>query len=188
MTTKTPLEDRRRALEEEFFRKKDLEALTRLREQEVRERTVAELQEISGIRDEAVIGNLVDAGVNAETLVAFALVPLVAVAWADGSVKPAEKDAVLRAARESGIREGSGAYETLERMLLERPSPELLPAWIDYVSALGAGLNGAERKALAAEINGRAREVAEAAGGFLGLGSISAKEERVLGEVAAALD
>ena len=32
MTTKTPLEDRRRALEEEFFRKKDLEALTRLRE------------------------------------------------------------------------------------------------------------------------------------------------------------
>ena len=56
------------------------------------------------------------------------------------------------------------------------------------VCALGAGLNGAERKALAAEINGRAREVAEAAGGFLGLGSISAKEERVLGEVAAALD
>ena len=188
MTQKTPLEDRRRALEEEFFRKKEMEALVRLREKEIREQTVAELRAMSGIRDEAVISHLVDAGVNSETLVAFALVPLIAVAWADGSVKPAERDAVLRAARESGIREGSGAYETLERMLLERPSAELLPAWIEYVTALGAGLTVAERNALSAEINGRAREVAEAAGGFLGVGRISAKEEQVLVEIAAALE
>lgn len=188
MTQKAPLEDRRRALEEEFFRKKETEALLRLREKEVREHSIAELCALSGIRDKAVIAHLVDAGVNAETLVAFALVPLIAVAWADGSVKPAEREAVLRAAHESGIEEGSSAYETLERMLLDRPTPELLPAWIEYVRALGAGLTIAERDALAAEVNGRAREVAEAAGGFLGLGSVSAKEEQILLDIEAALE
>ncbi len=188
MNANAPIEDCRRVLGEEFFRTADGEVVVRLRAQRVHDQSVAQLRALSGIRDGAVIAHLVEAGVDTETLVALALVPLVAVAWSDGSVKPAERDAVLRAAREQGIREGSGACDCLERMLLERPSAGLLPAWIEYVGALSARLTIAERDALAAEINGRAREIAEAAGGFLGLASISAREERVLIEIEAALE
>ncbi|HKX45152.1 MAG TPA: hypothetical protein VJP77_00410, partial [Planctomycetota bacterium] len=115
MTTKITLQDREKSLEEEFFRKKEKETLEQLREKLVRDQTLAELRALSGIRDEAVLGHLADAGVRAETLLAFTLVPLVAVAWADGSVADEERAAVLRAAQSAGVAEGTVAHQTLGR-------------------------------------------------------------------------
>ena len=55
------------------------------------------------------------------------------------------------------------------------------------MGALSAHLDQSSRGALKNELLGRARTVAEAAGGFLGLGNkISAEEARVLDELAAA--
>lgn len=186
MSTKITLQDRERALEEEFFRKKEQETLDRLRENMERERTVAELKEISGIRDEAVLGHLADAGVRAETLMAFTIVPLVTVAWADGTVKDPEREAVLRAAHDAGIQEGTPAHGALDRMLRERPPVALFEAWVAYTGELFRGLPAAERDEVAADIVRRARDVAEVAGGLLGLGGMSEAEEAVIRRIEAA--
>ena len=77
--------------------------------------------------------------------------------------------------------EGDVAAE-LER-LQERvflATPALLEAWSRYVGALPDSVRASVRN----DILGRARDVAEAAGGFLGLGSkVSDDEERVLAEL-----
>lgn len=45
-----------------------------------------------------------------------------------------------------------------------------METWIEYIRASTAGLTAAERQALKAGLLDRARKVAVAAGGFLGLG------------------
>jgi hypothetical protein len=68
-----------------------------------------------------------------------------------------------------------------EQWLAEPPPPVLLAAWKDYISAFSSTLSQEARRTLKRELLGRARAVAEAAGGFLGLGrKISPAEERVL--------
>lgn len=185
MSMRVTMESRGRALEEEFFRRHERDLLVRLRERKLRERSVADLQASSGIDDEAVLGHLIDASIDTETLMAFTLVPLVAVAWASGSVHDAEREAVLRAADESGVAVGTPAYDALEEMLSVQPGPRLLTVWAEYADSLYASLSEPERRTLAADVVGRARRVAEAAGGFLGLNAISAAEEAVLSEVEA---
>jgi hypothetical protein len=65
----------------------------------------------------------------------------------------------------------------------------LLEVWGDFIVGLCAELSEAERNALKNEILGRARSVAEAAGGFLGLGKrISPEEEVILEELAKAFE
>jgi hypothetical protein len=188
MSTKVTLKDRERALEEEFFRKKEQEMLAKLREQKAREQSVEDLRGLSGISDEAVLRHLVDAGVDAQTFMALSLVPLVTVAWADGAMREGQRKAVLRAARETGLGEGSHAYATLEGMLHEKPSPRLFQAWAEYIAALFADSTDIERQKAADDIVGRARQVARSAGGFLGVGEVSDAEKRVLARIAEAFE
>ena len=66
-----------------------------------------DLAAASGIQNPAVLEALAAVGVRAETLTALALVPLVAVAWADGEVQTGERFAILRAAHELGLERGN---------------------------------------------------------------------------------
>lgn len=181
------LGDRRRALEEAFFAQRDRQLRERLREKAVKDAWRQGLAEASGIGDEAVLDRLVSLGVEPETVAALTLVPLVEVAWADGDVHAKEKDAVLKAAANTGIEEGTAASELLAGWLQERPKPELRTAWTAYAGALSAMLDGPERAALKEGLLGRARSVAAAAGGFLGMGRISNEEEAALAELERAL-
>ena len=62
-------------------------------------------------------------------------------------------------------------------------------AWREYVGALAESLDRAALDALKNDVMGRARGVAEAAGGFLGLGNkVSSEEQAVLDELAKAFD
>jgi len=170
------LSDRRKALEDQFFQKQDAELLRRLKQTNARK----QLSEASGISDAAALDAISSAGIGAETLAAISLVPLVMVAWADGQLEPKERSAVLQAVAAAGLPAGSPAYVLLERWLSARPATALLDAWRGYVAALPAPV----RQSLKADILGRARGIAEAAGGFLGLGSkISEDEKRVLGDL-----
>ncbi|MCE2391764.1 MAG: hypothetical protein J4G09_09820 [Proteobacteria bacterium] len=171
------LSDRRKALEEQFFQKQDEALRERLRsEREGAERKQA-LASASGIHDDAVLEAIVASDIGPDTLAALGVVPLVAVAWADGRVERREREAVLRAAAEAGLDPEDPSYALLESWLEQRPDAELLDAWRDYAAALPADV----RARLAPDLLARARAVAEAAGGFLGMGSkISGEEERVL--------
>jgi hypothetical protein len=61
--------------------------------------------------------------------------------------------------------------------------------WEQYVASMSTTLPAQERDALKAELLRQARSVADAAGGFLGLGSrVSKQEEALLAEIAAAFE
>jgi tellurite resistance protein len=175
------LKDRGKALEEAFFRREGDRLREQLRLQEEEAAAREALAEASGISDEALLARLAALGIRAETLAALTLVPLVEVAWADGRMEPRERDAVLRGAESSGIESGSPSHGLLRLWTEDRPAPELMRSWKAYIRALTAELSADQKWHLEERLLGRARAVAEAAGGFLGLGSkVSAEEEAVL--------
>ena len=180
------LEKRRLALEEAFFHKREEEVMAAWRAQLERKQTREELAAASGVSDPEVLDKLVALGVNGKTVAAMSVVPLVWVAWADGSVQEAERLAVLRAAHERGIEENTPTHALLARWLENQPSPALLEAWTGYIRDLGSHLSEAQRAQLKQQIAGFAREVAEAAGGFLGSGTINLEEKSALSTIMSA--
>ena len=184
------LGDRRKALEEEFFRKQDQKLREQLRAKEQQKKLKQALTDASGITREEGLARLIELGISAETVAALTLVPLVEVAWADGKVDDRERKAILRAAEEAEIGKianGTVAYALLENWLATRPPKSLRLAWEDYVKELCKTLTPEDRIRLERVLD-RARDVAVAAGGFLGVGKkISAEEEAVLAELATAI-
>jgi hypothetical protein len=96
---------------------------------------------------------------------------------------------VLSGAETNGITSDSPGYQLLESWLAHRPDGRLLEVWGTFIVGLCAELSKSERESLKQQILGRARSVAEATGGFLGLGSkISSEEEIILAELAKAFE
>jgi hypothetical protein len=180
------LEDRRQALEEAFFRKENERLRARLQAEREQESARAALASEIGLQDKALLDRLVELGIHVDTIEALVLVPLAMVAWADGTMDARERAAVLRGAEASGITRGSPAYELLDSWTTQRPPRELMDSWRAYIAALVVELSADQRWALEERILGRAREVAQATGGFLGMASVSREEEAVLNELKSA--
>lgn len=178
------LTNRRKGLEEAFFAEQDITLRRRLRAADETRAVRDALFAASGITDVDVLDRLTTTGITGETLAALSLVPLVAVAWADGDLDGRERAAALSGAERSGLVEGSAGHQLFAQWLGRRPPPELLATWKAYVAALSPTLNDAARDTLRADVLDRARAVAEAAGGFLGIGPrISEAERFVLEEL-----
>lgn len=184
----TDLEDRGRSLEEAFFLNQNEKLRQKLREKKAREHSMEELAAASGISDPSVLDDLVDVGVSVDTLAAFSLVPLVQVGWASGRIEDDERKALLRAAHGMGVAQGSPAQELLESLLDHPPADRLFEVWAEYVGSLRDRVGKDELARLRDDVLARAREVAAAAGGFLGLGKVSDAEEQVLARIGAAFD
>ena len=176
----TFLDDRRRGAEEAFFAKQNEQLRVGLRAGAPGR---DQLAAASGLQNEAVLDSLVRQNVGAEGAAALSLIPLVAVAWADGEVSPKEREALLGAARQAGLAETEPGYKLFEGWLDDHPPASLLPRWRDYASALAADMTPAAAASFRTEVLDRARKVASAAGGFLGIGAISEAEEAVLAEI-----
>jgi tellurite resistance protein len=181
------MDDRRRALEEAFFTRHNEALVRQLRETEAQKTARGALAAASGIKDDAVLDRLEKLGIGAEALAALTLAPLVLVAWADGSLSAEERSAVLAGAHKAGVEPGGVGHQLVEKWLADKPSPALAEAWKGYTAALTSGLDAAQRHALRDALLGQARAVADAAGGFLGLGGrVSPAERQVMHELAAA--
>jgi hypothetical protein len=175
--------DRRRALEDSFFHERDQKLLENLRMELETYESHKQLAHVSGIIDQQVLTNLVHAGVRAETLAALTLIPLVEVAWADGAVSDEEREAVIKAAAENGVNPGTAAHGLLEQWLRQRPDVRIIAGWKEYVKTLAKVMPADAIAKMRENLIGRARKVAEAAGGFLGLTSkISQVEQAALDE------
>jgi hypothetical protein len=188
-TDKVPgLHAKARALTDSFFAEENARILKKLREATVREEKKKEFREYLNIDNDEVLEALVELSVEPETLVAFTLVPLVEVAWADGAIQPKERDAILKAAVEGGVAEGSPTHSLLKNWLQTPPNPKLLETWKGYIEELMPSLGDRTRAHMKSGIIGRARAIAEAAGGFLGVASISAAEKKKLEELERAFE
>jgi hypothetical protein len=178
------LAERRTALETAFFAKKDQELVHRLRELDKVRKTKEALSAATGIADESVLEKLVVLHIDTNTLAALSIVPLVAVAWADGSITDSERRSALSSAAEMGLSKQDISHRLFEQWLARPPPRELIAVWNDYIKALSSTRDDQGRHALKQGVLSRARAVAEAAGGFLGLaGKVSPAEERVLKEL-----
>ena len=181
------LGEREKALEDAFFARHNQALVQKLRDADQAKTRRAAIAAASGITDEALLDKLAEMKIGPEMLAAIAYVPLVLIAWADGSLDAKEREAVLAGAKEGGLDSRPEAQALLDAWLAAPPPPSLAEAWRGYVQAITATMSAAERDSLSREILGRARRVADATGGFLGLSSrISAAEEAVLASLATA--
>jgi tellurite resistance protein len=172
------LRDRQRALEDVFFVQQNQALRRSLKEAEEKNSKKDALAAASGVTDDAVLEKLVALGMDASTLAALTLAPLVLVAWADGEVDARERAAVLSAAAEVGVEENGQGRKLLDRWLATRPPHHLITAWTDYIRAISPRLDEAAKRQLKADLLDRAHKVAGAAGGILGIGSRTSSVEK----------
>jgi hypothetical protein len=111
------------------------------------------------------------------------LVPCILVAWSDRIVEHKERAAVLKAAEQRGCVKDGPSYQLIKHWLKQRPTDEFIAAWKDLVAALAQVTTSEFMSALRDELIGRAKAVAEVAGGFLGVGTVSKVEEETLADL-----
>ncbi|MCW6510122.1 hypothetical protein [Lichenifustis flavocetrariae] len=173
---------RGRSMEEAFFVHENERLRLNLREM-VHQDASGGLAVASGIHDPHALNGLTTRHVDGDTAAAMALVPLVAIAWADRELHDRERAALLQAVESAGISQGSPSHALLDSWFRERPDPELFERWKSFIASLCADMDTSAVEALRAEIIGKARGVAEAAGGILGFGKVSAREQEILDEL-----
>ena len=172
-----------------FFAGRNAPLLAELRKRSEAEQEREALREAVGIKDETFLRRLQALGVRPEAAVALVMVPLVLVAWGDGTLDEKERDAILTAARPRGIGAERIAGELLKNGLAAKPDAKLLATWSTYARRLWGRFTADERWAMRENLLRSARQVAEVTGGLFGLGSkVSAGEKKVLAEIEAVLD
>jgi hypothetical protein len=175
----------KRTLEELFFYKENQnlkEQYEILHKQKIDKKA---LSEASGIHDDMVLDKFLKLQLRPETLASLSLVPLIEVAWADGKVDEDEKNSVLAAAEKFGWAKGSIDYTLLKCWLDKRPEKELIETWVEYMKNLCSRLTAEEAGSYKDELMGHAKAVAEASGGFMGIGKISEAEKKIMHDLQA---
>lgn len=157
------LGDRRRALEDEFFHKQNKELLSSMRAKSESEQVRDALRSTTGIEDDALLAQIMELGMTAATLTATAVIPLVAIAWADGKLEDAERRQILRDPVVGDL--GEAANTLLTSWLTTAPEASLFETWAEYMRSILPGLTPAARASLKSATVSRAKLVAEAAGG-----------------------
>ena len=174
-------ESRRHHLEDAFFSSRDAKLIEQLQLMEKMKESKEALRKVSNIKNEAVLEKLVSLDVRPEMLVPLAMVPLLEIVWADGTVDDEEREAILKAVVDAGFDKSSVNYAVIENWLTHRPPAKLLSVWLHYTQGLCENLSGKEKKDFCKELVDQATAVAESSGGFLGLGNkISKAEQKVI--------
>ena len=181
-----PFERREHSLENQFFFHADQKLLEQIREKELEKAGRETLARVTGIRNAEVIEELLNGGIRAESLVALSVVPLVFLAWADGVIEIAERDAILEAAIAHGMEPDSASHQVLTGWLERRPDNSLLEAWRHYIHELVNFLDPDEFENLRFDILERAKKVVHATGGILKLESVSAAQQAMLSHIESA--
>lgn len=136
------------------------------------------------LEDVRLLDRLLALGVTPETAPAFEALPLLEVAWADGSIDPEERWRVLASATAFGLELGRPAHAQLDLWLSRRPPEVLFEAWRLFAALR---LSRSDAAARARRVLEEARAVAAAAGGVLGFGLVSRAERVSLERITAAL-
>ena len=188
MTSKEQYTDSRRR-EDEFFHKRDQELILAARRQAESEAQFRDLSAVTGISDQQTLQDLQRFDYNAQTALLLELMPLVQVAWSDGSVNELERKRIFTIARLEGIETGDPRWDRLAQSLQIRPSDEFFQATLRGLRASLEGLPVEDRRRIDRKLIIHCTSVASVSGGFLGLGSrISNAEQAAINEIVAALE
>jgi hypothetical protein len=161
-------------LEDAFFLKQDKKLTEQLAAMKKMKETKANLKKVSGIENDAVLQKLIDLKIPPHIVASLSMIPLVEVAWADGTIGEKEHEAILKAANLNSDID----RELLKSWLSNKPEPVLLEAWTLYVNGLCDQMSADEKKILKETLLSHAYNVANVEGGFLGVGSKLSKKEK----------
>jgi hypothetical protein len=175
--------------EDSYFQEREQEKLAALR----RKRQLAALrdEEREGIAavlgtDDEVAEAAMLLGFDAETSRILFLIPLIQVAWADGSISKAENERVRQLAADRGIDLKSPASEFLELLLNQQPSDSFFDRTNELIRRL---LKSESAEAGSADLLAHCKDVAKVSGGFFGFGNaIDGQEQSLLKELASLFD
>jgi hypothetical protein len=181
------LDDRRRASEDDYFRRKDKELIDRMRRAAAEDKNRNELSAKTGLTDPALVKELEALGFSPDTITVLPLVPIVQMAWAEGGVSAAERSLLVTLARERGIKEGSAADRLLSDWMSHEPSPEVFARATRLIRAM-LDTGAADTTSMSAdEVIKYADNIAHASGGILGIGRMSGEERTLLAKIVTAL-
>jgi hypothetical protein len=187
VTDKEVFGDRRRALEDEYFHRQERELMEKLRQRGLEDATRRGMSERTGVADEEILRDLQALGYTPETVMLLHLVPLLQMAWAEGSVSDSERDLILEAARARGVDKDSAADRQLVAWLTDRPSEELFEKTLRAIGAILQLRSSEERDASEKDLVTRLTAIASASGGILGFGKVSPQEQEVLARITQAM-
>ncbi len=189
MTDKGGFIDRKRTMEEEYFRKQEQQQIEKMRRSAALEAERREMAEALGVSDEEVLRELQELGFARETAPLVYLAPLVHVAWADGQVSAKERALILAAAVSRGSAEDSRGGKLLAEWLDNRPAEAFFEKTLSVMGALLRALPLDQREAQKREIVSACARIAEASGGMLGFGSkVSKEEQEMIARITAELE
>jgi len=181
--------ERGRALEEEYFRRKDRELVEKMRLASAAERARDEMGRKTGLDDATLLKELQELGFTPDTVILLPLVPVLETAWAEGGVSPAERHLIVKLARTRGIAEASAADGQLNQWMTNRPAPVVFERAGRLIAAmLSAGAGQVSGGLSADDLVAYCEQIASASGGMLGIiGRVSAEEKALLSRIAADL-
>jgi hypothetical protein len=182
------LAGRRRASEEDYFRKRDNQLIEQLRIRAEREAERQRMSELLGVADQHLLRTLEGLGFSGETVPLLHIVPLVHIAWVDGMVSTNASNHIIDAAREHGIEEGSAADRRLSEWLGSRLPPGFCSEALHALSAVLQQRPATERRRCIHNLIERCVAVAAASGGILGFRNISKLERNELDQIGRALE
>ncbi len=180
---------RERIAEDEYFHRLDVELLDQMRERDAVEEKRRQLAEASNIQDQRLLDDLARVGFDPRNAKLLHLVPLIQVAWVDGSVSRAERDRIATVARLHGIQEGCSTDRQLSMWLEQRPSDEVFQTAVRAIRASMETLPPNQIEASSRSLLQDCVDVASASGGFFGLTTpVSAAERKMLDHLAQQLE
>lgn len=178
------IHERGRALEEEYFRKKNRELIEKMRIQADRDDARRGMVSATGLNDPEMLQQLENLGFTADTVALLPLVPVVQMAWVDGNVTDAERNAILKIARTRGIAEASAAFRQLTAWLANRPSPGVFESATRLIRAMIDAPVQDAQKISPDDLVAYCETIASASGGLLGINKISSEERALLASLA----
>lgn len=174
--------------EDEYFEQLERERLAEKRRQIAK--AAEELQEArtvaksAGTEDLELADRIARLGFTGDTVAVFDLLPLILVAWADGSVSRDERATIFTVLEYRKIARDSEAFLAVESLLEERPSQAFIDEAMDALRDLMAD----RPEATSAEMIELCAAIADASGGILGLARRVSREEReIVARIADAL-
>lgn len=181
------LDDRRRASEDDYFRKKDRELVEKMRAAAAADRAKSEMSAKTGLNDPSLLAELEALGFTPETISVLPLVPIVEMAWAEGGITQAERTLLVTLARDRSIAEGSAADRQLADWMARQPSPDVFARATRLIRAMLDTGSPTSEKLSADDLIKYSESIAAASGGILGIGKISSEERATLARIVTAL-
>jgi hypothetical protein len=189
MTLSNVWEKRRQTLEDLFFAGRDQQLLEELKKHYAMVEQVEALAKVAKVSDRHALETLVECGIRPDNFPALAMVPLTAVAWADGQMHDTERRAILEAAAAAGIEPDTPACKLVHHMLEVHPDPALVDAWKHFIRASCHDLPRDVVELERSDTQDMLKLVAEANGGNMGFGNrVTVMKEAMMHDLLRAFD